>query len=69
MIVAISGDQAVSCSEPSSPQMRWVAAPLTRTVLEQMLQPCSRLASDQVDDQEEQDAGPRLTIDVTRHRA
>ncbi len=49
--------------------MRWVAAPLTRAVLEQMLQPCSRLASDQVDDREEQNAGPRLTIDVTRRRA
>ncbi len=56
-------------AEPSSPQMHWVAAPLTRTVLEQMLQPRGRPAPEPADDREEQTAGPRLQIDLTRRRA
>jgi len=71
VLVAMAGDPAGSLAELSSPQMTWVAAPLTRTVLEQMLEPRGRAAPDPTDDDEraDQGAGPRLKIDLTRRRA
>jgi DNA-binding response OmpR family regulator len=71
VILAVAGDQVGSSLAPSFPQMAWVAAPFTRTVLEHMIRPLGWPQTVQADEYDvgKPTIGPRLEIDVVRRRA